>query len=194
MAALSFGEYRTSVDIDFLISDMSGYRALRENVKRGGLHSLFKDLTGINVEAAFSADQYGIRGTVLAIETAVKFEIVVEGRIELGAPGQEILGVAPLNQEDLICEKLMANSDRYIDSATFNRDLIDLAFMEPKSIRKSEGWRKAEAAYGKSIERDFSLAAQHLLEDPAWLNRCLSELEIAAPRALVYKLVEQLVR
>lgn len=195
LAALRFGEYRTSVDVDFLISDGAGYRSLREQVKRSGLKSLFVGSAGISVDSHFSTDQYGIRGTVLVFETPVKFEIVVEGRVELDEPAPEydLLGIPALSASDLVCEKLLANSDRFLDSSTFNRDLLDLAFMEPKDIRASRGWAKAEVAYGKSIGHDFERAATQLLSDPAWLRRCLEQLEIAAPQALVYKLIEQIV-
>lgn len=195
LAALRFGEYRTSVDVDFLISDGAGYRSLRERVKQGGLKSLFVSSAGISVDSQFTTDQYGIRGTVLVFETPVKFEIVVEGRVELDEPDpdHDLLGIPALSENDLLCEKLLANSDRFLDSSTFNRDLLDLAFMEPRNIRASGGWAKAQIAYGKSIERDFERAAAQLLDDPAWFRRCLEQLEIAAPQALVYKLIEQIV-
>lgn len=196
LAALRFGEYRTSVDIDFLVSDIQGYRSLREAVKRGGLKSLFSSLAGISIDSHVATDQYGIRGTVLVLDTPVKLEIVAEGRVELDQidTSNDILGVAALSNSDLLCQKLLANSDRFLDSSTFNRDLLDIAFMEPRSIRTSLGWQKAEGAYGGSIARDFERAAAQLLDDPAWLRRCLEQLEIAAPRALVYKLIEQIAK
>jgi hypothetical protein len=56
------GEYRESRDIDFLVSDLAGYRDLRQmfgNVR--GFLPIVRE--GIEVELAreFRADQYGIR-------------------------------------------------------------------------------------------------------------------------------------
>ena len=40
--ALRYGEYREAVDIDFLVSDLEGYRALREMISGvEGINSLF---------------------------------------------------------------------------------------------------------------------------------------------------------
>src|SRR5881398_1391221 len=60
--ALRYGEYRESVDIDFIVSDLAGYRELRQMLRGGNdLQPIVRE--GIQVELAreIRADQYGIR-------------------------------------------------------------------------------------------------------------------------------------
>lgn len=124
----------------------------------------------------------------------IKFEIISEGRIALEEPGDsdQIASVAILTETDLLTEKLLANSDRFLDTYTFSRDLIDLAFMEVESLRTSAAFAKASAAYGQAIVRDLDSAIQRFLGDLRWVDRCVTALGISAPRAVVTSLVERL--
>ena len=85
--ALSHGEYSESADIDFLASDLSGFRGLRQRVTGlGGFAALARPGATLAQWREVHADQYGIR-TVLGVDgVAVKFEIVLEARIVLAAP------------------------------------------------------------------------------------------------------------
>lgn len=189
--ALRFGEYRESVDVDFLVSDPDGYRELRSLLREG------RDLAAIArpgvtppvCEYAIRADQYGIRTRVLIGDTPIKFEIVSEGRIELDAPGagDEVLGVATLSLVDMAASKLLANSDRGMDDGTFNRDLIDLAMMSPTRPVLAEAYAKADAAYGKDVARDFVRALARLREREGWLERCLGVMDMRLPVALMWQ-------
>lgn len=192
--ALAHGEYRESRDIDFLVSDQDGYRRLRDLVRRDGPHSLFRDTSVFELPATFMTDQYGIRGWVGVLGSAVKFEIVSEGRIQLEVPQMpnDVVPVPMLTSTDLIAEKLLANSDRFIDRSTFNRDLIDLAFMGVRNIRTTPGFAKATAAYGPSLGRDLDRAIDSFVTDLAWVDRCATALQIDAPRALIMTAVERL--
>ena len=68
--ALRFGEYRESVDIYLMVSDVQSYRALRTLVKEhGSVLTLFKENTTlISQLREVRADQYGIR-TALGLNT-----------------------------------------------------------------------------------------------------------------------------
>ena len=105
---LSHEEYRESDDIDFLISDLSGYRELRQlATTRDGINAL--TATPLNQVREVLADQYGIR-TLLEVEGAViKFEIVHEGRISFDPPGPDdhICGVPTLTRLDMVTSKLL---------------------------------------------------------------------------------------
>lgn len=87
--ALRHGEYRESVDIDFLISNRDGYRELRQSlsVSRSLAPILTADAPGVGMRRELRADQYGIRTTLEVEGTPIKFEIVLEGRIEFEQPG-----------------------------------------------------------------------------------------------------------
>lgn len=132
--ALRYGEYRESVDIDFLVSDIDGYRHLRQLLTGNqGLGALARQGSEIQQSAELRADQYGIRSSVRVGDIEIKFEIVLEARIELELPGAEdrIGDIATLTPLDMATSKLLANSDRWADDSVFSRDIIDLAMMNP---------------------------------------------------------------
>jgi hypothetical protein len=191
--ALRFGEFRESVDIDFVVSDREGYRRLRElTIGHRGIEPLLNPGQSLIRQAReIRADQYGIR-TVLAVnEQHIKFEIVLEGRVELSSPGPEdqICGVSTLTIEDMATTKLLANSDRWADAAVFNRDLLDLVMMElpPKSL--GAAMEKATTAYGKSVQADLMKSIDGLLSRDGWMDRCLNALSIETPKAKAWEQV-----
>ena len=93
--ALRYGEYRESVDIDFLVSRTEGYRTLRQWLTApGGVANLARAGVALEPSRPVRADQYGIR-TMLRVEGIdIKFEIVLEGRIELEPPAPTIASAA----------------------------------------------------------------------------------------------------
>ena len=192
---MRYGEYRTSFDIDFMVADLDGYRELRERVRLGGLLALVKPESqdAIAVSPA-RADQYGIRGHLGVANTELKFEIVHEARISFDEPAQsdQVVNVTSLSSVDLVAEKLLANSDRWADTGVFNRDVIDLAFMQIPELRLHPGFDKATAAYGDSVKRDLDSAITKLSDDPRWLERCIDFLQIDAPQAVVLKRIRAL--
>ena len=152
--ALRHGEYRESVDIDFLVSDKECYRNLRQ-LLRGpeGLAALTRaGGATLSQVREVRADQYGIRTALQVAGEPVKFEIVLEGRIEFDSPGpgDEVCGIATLTPLDMAASKLLANSDRWNDDGVFSRDVIDLAMMQPSLPLLRQAVAKAEQAYGES--------------------------------------------
>ena len=95
--ALRYGEYRESVDIDFLISNLNHYRTLRELLTSPvGIAAIVRsDINPLQQIGDIRADQYGIRTKVQIGNSTIKFEIVLEGRIVLAIPGakDEIGGI-----------------------------------------------------------------------------------------------------
>ena len=99
--ALRYGEYRESVDIDFMCSDPVGFRALRQMLDGR------KDLAPIQragsvlwpLQRDIRADVYGIRTMLVVDGQAIKFEIMSEGRIEFDRPGRKdlICGISTLS-------------------------------------------------------------------------------------------------
>src|SRR4051812_3683672 len=66
--ALRHGEYRESVDIDFMVASVEGYRALRQRLTgMAGMRSLLQAASGIQVVREVRTDQYGIR-TMLDVD------------------------------------------------------------------------------------------------------------------------------
>ena len=193
--ALRYGEYRESVDIDFLVADRDGYRELRQML--GGVAGLAPLLRpGLQVELAreVRADQYGIRTQVRSGAASIKFEIVFEARITLDAPGptDQVCGVRTLAAVDLAAEKLLANTDRWPDDSVFSRDLIDLAMMTPSRSLFGHALAKAEAAYGPSVVRDLKRAIERLADRKGRLHECVEAMSMNAPPALVWEKIKRL--
>lgn len=197
---LRYGEYRESVDIDFLVSHLEGYRALRQLLSgTAGLQAICRaDLdsaTVFNQTREVRADQYGIRTMLRVADVEIKFEIVLEARITLDAPGDGDLlcGVATLTPLDAAASKLLANADRWRDDATLSRDLIDLAMMAPPKALLRQAIVKAQGAYGASIEADLRQAILDLRERPHRLDQCMQAMRMTTvPKALLWKRIKAL--
>ncbi len=189
---LANGEFRESVDIDFLVSDPQSYRALRQMVRDHGLDALAT--RELDLGRTPSVDGYGIRTSVLVAGIAIKFEIIHEGRIDLDtpAPDDEICGLRILTRTDQVATKLLANDDRWADTSTFSRDLIDLAMMKPDTTALKAGARKAVDAYGKTVGESLNNAVTYLRDRPQRLDEYIHALKIDAPRAAVWQSIRDL--
>jgi hypothetical protein len=179
--ALRYGEYRESVDIDFLVSNVDGYRQLRQRLTGpDGVQAITKPGSALNQVREMRADQYGIRTLLRVDDIDIKFEIVLEGRIVFEAPGadDQLCGVATLTPLDMVTSKLLANSDRWRDDAALSRDLIDLAMMAPPKKLLQQAMAKAKGAYGDSVETDLTKAIQDLRERPHRLDHCMQAMRL----------------
>ena len=147
--ALRYGEYRESVDIDFLVSDLASYRYLRTSVREQGFQALMRHTDAGQLQTSdIRSDQYGIRTKVFVEGKPIKFEIVLEGRIALAKPRKKdsILGVATLTTLDMATSKLLANSDRGLDRGVHCRDVIDLAMLNLSMPEFADAITKAQVA------------------------------------------------
>jgi len=196
--ALRFGEYRESVDMDFLVSDLSSYRRLRQLLTgEAGFAGLLRPAgEHFRLVREVRADQYGIRTTLLADDQPIKFEIVLEGRIEIeAATGKDqVCGISTLTPLDMASSKLLANSDRWSDDAVFSRDVIDLAMMSPSLPLLRKAVLKAQGAYGESITRDLDRAIERLENRPDWLERCMQLMAMNLPKAVLWSKIRALRR
>lgn len=192
--ALRYGEYRESVDIDFVVSDKAGYRDLRQKVRQSeGFNALTR--RPVTVLRPVVADQYGIRAVLDADGEPVKFEIILEGRIALETPGpdENICGVTTLTALDMAAGKLLVNSDRWADRAVFSRDVIDVAMMDPGPDLLRRAIAKAESAYGSTIVADLNGAIDYLRDNPHRLDDCMRELQMSAtPKAVLWDRIKRL--
>ncbi len=175
--SLLLGEFRESVDIDFLCSDQNGYRKLRESVFNNSLGEIFSK--EVQMLRDVRSDRDGIRTILFANNIPVKFEIVREARIELSAMEVPSIPVPCLSRGDLFAEKLLANADRWNDKSAMSRDVIDLMIMEEKwgSI-PSESWDKATSAYGNSVYAALEQSKEKLRNDPGYLRDCIEKMGI----------------
>lgn len=194
--AMRYGEYRESVDIDFMVSDLTGYRELRQLLGDRDLQPIVREGMTIELARDIRADQYGIRTQVRSGDSRIKFEIVLEARIELQEPGKDdrICGVQALAPVDLAAEKLLANADRWRDDSVHGRDLIDLAMMNAGRKLLEEACTKAEAAYGESVRRSLAQAVD-LMAQQGRLARCMAALSVGpATKAQVWQAIRRVAR
>lgn len=182
---MSHGEYRLSRDIDFLCLYGAGYTRLRRALFDRGYNALFQR-TDINLPRPFQADQYGIRFPVEVAGTIIKFEIVAEGRIDFGQPQQlDWCPVRCLGQVDQVAEKLLANSDRWLDASVCSRDLVDLAMLRrsQSALLPEAAFEKAEAAY--PVRRPLVEAIQQFQTAAEHRTRCFKLLEVTDPASVI---------
>jgi Nucleotidyl transferase AbiEii toxin, Type IV TA system len=194
--ALRHGEYRESVDIDFLVSHLPGYRALRQRLTGpAGVRAILRPKAMLEQVREMRADQYGVR-TMLRVEgVEIKFELILEARITLEAPGagDQLCGVATLTALDMAASKLLANADRWRDDSVLSRDLIDLAMMQPTNALLRQAIEKAKAAYGDSIEASLGKAIEDLRQRPHRLDDCMAAMRMTSvPKALLWKRIKAL--
>ena len=161
---LRYGEYRRSLDVDFICSDPAGYREIRTAVTRDGPHALVSD--DIEIAREPRTDGYGIRMFLRHQGQPIKFEIVREGNIAVSGALDATLGVPVLDTVSMCATKLLANADRWSDRSTAYRDAIDLGMLiaHLKSI-PAEAMEKAIKAYGAlTISRGLVGAVNRLLD------------------------------
>jgi hypothetical protein len=192
------GEYRESVDIDFLISDIDAYRALhRQLQEKQALERFFGVGRGPLLDVPeIRADQYGIRTMLQMASTRIKFEIVFEARIVFDEPGprDRVLGVSTLTEIDLAASKLLANVDRGADAGVFSRHVIDLAMLELSKRDWGRAFKKAESAYGDRVMRDVHKSVERLKSHPDRLAACLAALAVDVPQAMILDRLKRLAR
>lgn len=195
--ALAYGEFRESVDIDFLVSSLPSYRQLRQLLTGlEGINALVRPGQALVQTREVRADQYGLRTLVKVDGVQIKLEIILEGRITLDAPleADKICGLNALTTLDKATCKLLANSDRWRDDSVMSRDLIDLAMMQPKPKLLAAATAKAHAAYGDSITTDLMKAIDRLQEHPHRLDACMQAMHMTSvAKAVLYKRIRALI-
>lgn len=196
--ALRYGEYRESVDIDFLVSKVEGYRHLRQRLTgQDGMRALTRAGHALTQTRDVRADQYGIRTMLQVDGVDIKFEIMLEGRIDLEAPGPDDrqCGVATLTPLDMATSTLLANSDRWRDDAAMSRDVIDLAMMAPPKAVMKQALAKAQGAYGDSVAADLASAVEDLRARPHRLDHCMQAMAMTTvSKAALWARIKALVR
>lgn len=171
--SMKMGEYRESVDLDFLCSSAEGYRLLR-NAASGDIRFLIDDTVEQIGQLRMTQDK--ISGFFSIDGQAVKVEFIREGNSPVNGQMDRDLGVPVASLEDLFCQKLMANADRAMDRASASRDIIDLAMMVRLHGEIPEAsWVRAHASYGDYLVRGFH-SAVNVIRSPGHLKDCLGKM------------------
>lgn len=194
--ALTHGEFRESVDIDFLVSDMDGYRRLRDLVTtHNNLDGLLKPGSQMDLLRDTRTSQYKIEAMLKVDGAPIKFEIVYEGYITLDRPDprDRVCGIRHLSAVDMLATKLMANSDRLFADETRNRDVIDMAMMQPTAQLAAAASKKVQqTVYKNDFVPNLQKAATRVRERDGWLDTCMRDMKIVTPKAVVLQNLELL--
>lgn len=175
--AMMFGEYRESRDIDFLCSSRAGFRLLREEMSERSIGRVLG--RPLSLAREVRADRDGIRTFLAVDDLKIKFEILLEARIDLAGAVDANLPVPVLATEHAIAEKLLANADRGLDDSALSRDLIDLAFVavHVDKHKLQTGLVIAEQAYGSAVRRLLKLSLDSF-QNRARANTCIEALAV----------------
>ena len=113
-------------------------------------------------------------------DARIKFEIVLEARIDLAGHLDKGLGVPVLSPECVSAEKFLANADRGMDTSTSSRDAIDLAFLAAAHGIEAlvPGLRLAESAYGREVRRRLNAVLGMFGAKRAYAAECARALGI----------------
>lgn len=178
---LKLGEYRQSLDVDFLCSDADGYRELRTAAVDGGIRAFFRE--PVEALRSFRIDQYGLRAALVLHGQTIKFEIIREVRIALEGHLDAQLGVPALVVADMFAEKLLANADRCHDRSIAYRDAIDLGMLvKAYGPIPDAAVQKTTKAYGRDVERKLTWVV-HRLHDDKELHHAADVLQMDASDA-----------
>ncbi|MBD2195108.1 nucleotidyl transferase AbiEii/AbiGii toxin family protein [Calothrix anomala FACHB-343] len=177
LLALEYDEYRLSKDIDFLFPYATeNYRYLRNLVYDAGIEILFQNTRDIQLGES-TINQYGIRFPVTVNETTIKVEIVANGAFTLDPPVYPKWANIPcLSISDRFTSKLMANADRWNDSSTQSRDLIDLAMLRVNNQISLGAIAKAEQTY--EVRKPLLKAINNFLEKEEHRSKCFQQLNV----------------
>jgi len=186
LLSLCYGEYRLSRDIDFLCPYGATFSRLRIALYDRGYDALFDPnrLSDIHLPQEIRTDRDGVRFVVRVGESSLKVEIVAEGRISLEAPIYPAgLPVPCLSVVDQIAEKLLANGDRWLDTSTDSRDLIDLSILRQMTPFPAAAIAKAEAAY-RCID-PLKRSILNFQAKPDYRSRCYERLGVRTPYMVI---------
>lgn len=176
LCSMKYGEYRESVDVDFLSSDRNGVAALKLIGERiidlPHIRNPKIDKDGIRLWCEFKGEPF-------------KIEMVYESRIALDTP-EYFYNILSLNSTDLMACKLLANSDRSYNMLSARKDLIDILTIyryEPKVLPPA--WEKAYAAYSSWLVR----CTQKSLTEQDF-NETLNNIDVLDDRDIYYSLLD----
>lgn len=177
LLALEYDEYRLSKDVDFLFPyGTENYRYLRNLIYDEGIVALFKSTRDIELGDT-TINQYGIRFPVVVNETTIKVEIVANGTFTLDPPVYPQWTKIPcLSISDRFTSKLMANADRWNDSSTQSRDLIDLAILRVNNEMPARAIAKAEESY--EVKKPLLKAITNFTQQERYRDKCFQELNV----------------
>lgn len=163
--ALELGEFRESVDIDFLCPDKKSYRVVREQVSNTSLGLLVKD--EFKYLRDIRADRDAVRTVIAYQGINIKVEFISCDNYDLSAITDTALFPVPfLDHTSCFYTKLLANADRKLVEPF--KDIFDiLAMFDAWGAIPELAIILAESHYGKKvIIPDLIKSLNHIIAKP----------------------------
>lgn len=143
--ALELGEFRESVDIDFLCPNKDSYRAVRTIITNKTLGPIVND--ELHYIRDIRSDRYAIRTAIIIEDVKIKLEFISSDNYALKAQIPSPFNVPCIDHNSCYLTKLLAHCDRVDEPQP--KDLIDLLMMYTHWGEPSEQvWENVQSHYG----------------------------------------------
>lgn len=175
--ALELGEYRESVDIDFICPDRSSYRAVREQVTNTTLGALVSN--DFNYIREVRPDRDAVRTAIEVDGVKIKLEFVSFDNYQLKpASNTGLFPVPYLDQMSCFYTKLLANADRKLSPPC--KDIFDLLAMRKHwGAIPNEAVEHSATHYGlPTIVNGLTLALNDIMARPDYYRTAASGMGI----------------
>lgn len=154
--ALELGEFRESVDIDFLCGDSLAYKAVRKQVSNHSLGDLV--IQDFDYPREIRVDRDAVRCFIRIDETLIKLEFVACADYQLKPASQNFLPVPILDKTSCFITKLLANADRYNDYPY--KDIFDLlAIYQAWGEIPTRAWQVSDEIYSEKVVKKGLITA-----------------------------------
>lgn len=184
--AMELGEYRESVDIDFLCPDIQSYREVRKQVTSNALGDITRKPFDLAREVRF--DRYGVRTVINVDDTPIKLELVSFADYRLKKDDTTPFPVPSIDRESCYVTKLLAHADR--SAMPDKKDFIDLMMMYSHWGAPSQNaWAEVERHYGQAPKKTLEKALNSFIDNPEKIYAAAAKLHMDSP-ALKDQLLE----
>ncbi len=176
--AMELGEYRESVDIDFLCPDIQSYREVRKQVTSNALGDITRKPFDLAREVRF--DRYGVRTVINVDDTPIKLELVSFADYRLKKDDTTPFPVPSIDRESCYVTKLLAHADR--SAMPDKKDFIDLMMMYSHWGAPSQNaWAEVERHYGQAPKQTLEKALNSFIHNPEKVYAAAVNLHMATP-------------
>jgi hypothetical protein len=168
--ALELGEYRESIDIDFLCPDTASYRAVRKQITSNNLGDIIAG--NVTLAREVMPNRYAVR-TVLELDgTRVKLEFVSFDDYKIHSMEDSPFPVPCIDRDSCYITKLLAHADRHAEP--IRKDFIDLLMMFEKWGPPSEKtWHEVDRHYGDNPRTTLLKYLGLFIDDQTFIfNNC----------------------
>lgn len=198
---MQFGVFRQTRGINLVCASRAGFIALRNEVSKDSLGSLFCTDQQLSHSYLGTYDHAGFSGSIQLQSTSlsrvnVRYRVIFEPRIDLEGEVHPAYKVPVLSRSHLFVAKLLSNADRALLPRVSLNDMVDLAVMiADEGQIPPQAWQIA-CQVDARVRSAFLSAAQHAIVDDHRLaisiGQCLARKDLASLQMVRESLAHQL--